>query len=203
VATLMVAACLAGVDAQGLQAVDGGRFPAAMDADLGLDNSLAASITLHSGARLAVLRAPDGDRVLLGRVTTQDVHVSLNVMGALRAGLALPRYKPVIFDDQRVSGAVAGDFGFFVQGPLAQGDRGRASLSAQLDLPLGGVDVWLGEPDPALEVLFAGERDLGRFQVRRRFRACVGETHGSTSPGGDGRPGARWRRPRSCSVAYP
>ncbi len=160
-ATLATAS--AQVDAQNLQAVDGGRYPRLMEPDLGIDNSLAASFTLHIGGNLAILRVDDQDAVLVDRVTTQDLHVSMNVMGAARVGLAIPRYAPVIFGGQRTERSYAGDLAIFVQGPLADTERFRSSLTAQVDFPLGAVDVWLGDPDPSLDAITSNELRFGRI----------------------------------------
>ncbi|MEZ4319016.1 MAG: OmpA family protein [Myxococcota bacterium] len=172
----LCAGALAGVDAQGLQATDGGRYPALMEPDLGIENTLAASITMHFGSDLAVLRTADDDHVILDQVTTQDLQISMNVFDAARIGLALPRHKPVVLEGLRQDRSFAGDFAVFVQGPLITGERVNATLTAQLDLPLGSERVWLGDPDPALAAISALEVRNGRLTLLANLGPRVSRT---------------------------
>lgn len=157
----IVAPARAGVDAQHLQTLDGGTFPALKEAEAGLAWGLAGSASL-SGATGLVIQTDVGGRRrrLLQEVWTQELGGSVRLGDAARVGVSAPIHRWIRYANEPIE-QVWGDVSVWGQVPiLAKRGAPHLSFYMQIEAPTGTPELYLGDPRGAIraEVALGFER---------------------------------------------
>jgi outer membrane protein OmpA-like peptidoglycan-associated protein len=165
-----------GVDAQHLQTLDGGTFPALREADAGAPWGPNVATSMSYGTGLVNLRAPDGGEALLERVFTTEFGASFRFSEFVRVGAAVPihpyvRWRgedvgPTVFEALGGDGLRFGDLALWAQVPVIAPQKGPTiSAYVQVDVATGSPFRYLGDPNGGVRAVLALSQRYGDWEL--------------------------------------
>lgn len=169
-------ALAAGIDAQHLQPLDGGEFPALREADAGGAWEAAGAVSYSYASGLVNLTDATGRHGLLEQVATLEAGASIRLAELVRVGVAMPIHPHVRYDGDVVSPSlfdadkpppIFGDLSFWAEVPILDARKRGFGLAwyLQIDAATGTPELYLGDPQGGVHAVFAGSRRFGEWEL--------------------------------------
>ena len=165
-----------GVDAQHLQPLDGGTFPALREADAGAPWGLNVASSASFATGLVNLRTSTGSEPLLERALSAELGASLRFARSVRVGFAVPlhpyvRWRGADLGPTGVQGFEGdglrfGDLAVWGQVPVIALEKGPAiSTYVQVDVATGAPELYLGDPNGGVRAVVAVAQRFGTWEL--------------------------------------